>query len=128
MALETKTMGARDLAFVLSQANRNRSTDTVTIASGEGKLEPGTILGEVTATEKFVASPHTEVVGKEGAESATAVLAYGVDATDADVEALVVNVDAEVKEPMLVVHSSVDDATKRAAKVGQLLTVGIKAR
>ncbi|MEM1149240.1 MAG: head decoration protein [Pseudomonadota bacterium] len=128
MAFETQTEGPRDLAFLLSQAPRTRSLDTITVASGEGKLEPGTILGEVTATEKYVASPNAEVVGKEGAETATAILAYGVDATSTDVEAVVVSDDAEVKEPMLVVHASVDDATKRAAKVAQLRAVGIKAR
>ncbi|MEP3049424.1 MAG: head decoration protein [Roseibium sp.] len=126
--MDMKTEQARDLAFVLTEANGNRSRDTVTILSGEGKLEPGTVLGMVTASEKYVVSPNASVGGKEGAEAATAVLAYGVDATSADVEAIVVSDDAEVKSPMLIYDASVDDAAKTSAKQTQLRSVGIKAR
>lgn len=126
--METFTESARPLAFLLSEANGLLSRDTVTIASGAGKLEAGTALGQVTASKKYVASPHTEVAGIEGAETAVAVLAYPVDATAADVEAVVVNKDAEAKAPMLVFHASVNDATKRNAKLTQLRSVGIKAR
>lgn len=126
--METFTENARPLAFLLSEANGLLSRDTVTIAAGAGKLEAGTVLGQVTASKKHVASPNAEVVDIEGAEDAVAVLAYPVDATDADVEAVVVNTDAEVKEPMLIFHASVNDATKRNAKLTQLRSVGIKAR
>lgn len=128
MSYSKRTEGPRDLGFVLALASGNRSLDTVTIESGSGVLLPGTILGQITANSKHIISPHAEVVGKEGAETGVAVLAYRVDATDADVDAVVVANDAELKEPELVVDASVDDATKRAAKVAQLRTVGIKAR
>lgn len=126
--MDNKTMGPRNLAFVLSEASGKRSLDTVTIAAGEGVLEPGSVLGEVTASEKYVFSPNAEIVGKEGAELAKAVLGYRVDATDADQTAVVVSSDAEVKKPMLLFHASVDDATKTATKHDQLRAVGIKAR
>lgn len=126
--LETKTEGARNLAFVLSEGNGKISRDVVTIASGAGKLEAGTVLGRITASEKYVASPDAEIVGKEGAETAMAVLAYRVDATSEDVEAVVIARHAEVKEPMLVFDASVDNASKIAAKLEQLSAATIIAR
>lgn len=126
--MENKTETARNLGFLLSEANGSRSRGTVTIASGEGKLEAGTVLGEITANSKFVASPNASVVGKEGAESATAVLAYGVDATAADVDAVIVARDAEVKGPELAYEATVNDAAKIAAKATQLAAAGIIVR
>lgn len=126
--LETKTEGARNVAFVLSEGNGKISRDVVTIASGAGKLEAGTVLGRITASENYIASPEAEVVGKEGAETAMAVLAYRVDATSEDVEAVVIARHAEVKEPMLVFDASVDNASKIAAKLEQLSAATIIAR
>lgn len=126
--LDIKTEGPRNLAFVLSEGNGKISRDVVTIAAGAGKLEPGTLLGIITASKKYTSSPSAEVVGIEGAEVAKAILAYGVDATSADVEAVVISRQAEVKEPMLIFHSSVDNANKRTAKLGQLAAVAIIAR
>ncbi|MBN7764044.1 head decoration protein [Nitratireductor aquibiodomus] len=126
--LETKTEGARNLAFVLSEGNGKISRDVVTIASGAGKLEAGTVLGRITASENYIASPEAEVVGKEGAETAMAVLAYRVDATSEDIEAVVIARHAEVKEPMLVFDASVDNASKIAAKLEQLSAATIIAR
>lgn len=126
--LDTKTMGPRALAFVLSEGNGMISREVVTIASGAGKLDPGTVLGEITASKKFVSSPAVEVVDQEGAETASAILAYGVDATSADVEAVVIRRHAEVKDPMLIFDASVNDDTKRAAKLTQLAAATIIAR
>jgi hypothetical protein len=117
--------GPRDLAFVLTELDGTLSRDAVTVASGSGKLEPGTLLAKVTASGKYAPSPAT---GSDGTQTAIAVLAYGVDATSADVDAVIVANDAEVKAPMLIFHSSVDDGTKRAAKLTQLRAVNIKAR
>lgn len=118
-------MGPRNLDFVLSEASGNRSYDTVTIKSGAGKLKPGAILGRVTADKKFTTSPHAETVGIEGAETAVAILAYGVDATTADVEAVILARDAEVKKHFLITHASVNDATKLGAKHAQLRAAGV---
>lgn len=126
--MQNAVMTARALAFLLSEANGDRSRTVVTIASGEGKLEPGTVLGQVAASDTFVVSPASEVVGKEGAETATAILGYVVDATDSDVEAVVVDRDATVKLPMLIFDASVDDATKQSAKIAQLDAAGLRAR
>lgn len=126
--METKIEGARNLGFVLSEANGSRSRGVATIASGAGKLEAGTVLGVVTASGKLVASPNAEVVGKEGAEAATSILAYAVDATDADAEAVIIERDAEVKAAELAYDASVNDATKKTAKATQLAAKGIIVR
>jgi hypothetical protein len=128
--METKTQGARNLAFILSEPHGTVAREVVTVLAGEGLLEAGTVLGKITASGKYVASPAAEVVGKEGAETGTAILAYTVDATDGDVHAVIVDGTGgvEVKASMLKVHSSVNDAAKRNTKLTQLRAVGIKAR
>ena len=126
--MDTKTMGPRALAFVLSEGNGLISREVGTVLSGSGKLDAGTICGQITASKKFISSPAAEVVGKEGAETANAVLAYPVDATDADVEAVFITRLSEVKTPMLIYDASVNDATKKAAKLAQLAAATIIAR
>lgn len=126
--LDIKTLGPRALAFVLSEGNGMISREVGTVLSGSGKLDAGTICGQVTASKKFVPSPVAQVVGKEGAETANAVLAYPVDATDADVEAVFIRRFAEVKTPMLIFDASVNDAAKKAAKLAQLAAATIIAR
>ncbi|MDI7864305.1 head decoration protein [Rhizobiaceae bacterium n13] len=115
----------RDLGFLLTELPGTLSRDVVTIASGSGKLEPGTLLAKLTAGGKYVPSPAT---GADGSQTAIAVLAYAVDASSADAEAVVVANDAEVKKPMLIYDASVDDDTKRNAKLTQLRALNIKAR
>jgi hypothetical protein len=128
MALTTKTEGVRPLAFVLTEGNGNISREIVTIKSGAGKLAAGTVLGQITTGGKWVISANATVTGSEGAEAAKGVLAYPVDATDADVQAVIVRRLAEVKKLMLIVDASVNDATKLATKLGQLATHNIIAR
>lgn len=128
MAFETQTENQRALGFVLSEAEHGRSRDEVTIASGSGVLKAGTVLGEITADGKFAPAPHAETTDIEGAETATAVLAYPVDATSADVKAVVIARAAQVKQLELVYDDSVDNAAKTATKVAQLAAVGIITR
>lgn len=115
----------RKLAFLLSEAPGKLSRDVVTIASGSGKLDAGTVIGVVTATSKHTVSPNT---GADGSQIGSAVLAEPVDATSTDVQALAITDLAEVKSSMLILHSTVNDATKRAAKIAQLRGSKIKAR
>jgi len=123
------TMPPRNMAFLLSEATGNRSRDSVIIPSGTGKVNAGTVLGELTATPgHFVASPNAELLGIEGAETAKCILGYAVDATTNDIEVAVVDADAEVKIGHLAFHDSLDDETKIAAKIAQLKAVGIRAR
>ncbi len=126
--METFTEKARPLAFVLSEGNGYVSREVLTIASGSGKLGAGTLLGKITASGKHTFSPNASTVGIEGAETAVAILGYPVDATSADVQVACIANHAEVKDPMLIVHSTVNDSTKRNTKLTQLRAVGIKAR
>lgn len=126
--MDTKTESARDLAFVLSEGNGNISREVVIVAAGAGILKPGTVLGRITAGGKYWPSTNAEVEDYEGAETARAILAYGVDATDGDVTAVVIARLAEVKKPMLVFDASVDNGTKVTAKHTQLAAATIIAR
>lgn len=127
--MDIKTEGPRDLAFVLSETSSGKlSRENVTIKAGAGKLPPGTVLGQIATGLKYVRSTHASVTGAEGAEVAKAVLMYGVDATDADVRAVVIRRAAEVKLPMLIFDATVNDATKTATKLGQLAAELIIAR
>lgn len=127
--MDNATMQTRALSFLLSEAGGRRSRAIGVIPAGTGKVEAGTVIGELTATAgHFIPSPHAEVVGKEGAETAKAILAYPVDATDADVEVTIIDRDAEAKQPVLSFDASVDDQTKIDAKIAQLGAVGIRVR
>lgn len=128
MPLSNKSEGARALAFILSEGNGSISREVVTIKSGAGKLSAGSVLGQITASGKYVISANAEVVGSEGAESAKGVLAYPVDATSADVSAVIIRRLTEVKKPMLIYDASVNDANKIATKLSQLATHSIIAR
>jgi hypothetical protein len=123
--MENQTEGARNLGFVLSEAEAGRSRDIVTIVSGAGALAPGTVLGEITASGKFTTS---STGASDGSESASAVLAYAVDATSADVEAVAIVRAAQVIADELTYDASVDTAAKKAAKADQLETVGVIVR
>lgn len=114
--------------FLLSEANFHRSRDAIVIASGAGKIAPGTVLGRITSTGKFIVSPVTAVTGKEGAEKAAAIALHGVDATDADVEVAAITRDAEVKGFALTFDASVSDDAKKAAKATQIAVAGIIVR
>lgn len=112
--------------FILSEDAEGRlSRDKIVIASGAGKLLPGTVLGQVTASDKFVPSPETAA---DGSEAASAILIGPVDATDADALAVGVMRHAEVNRFGLIYDASVDDDLKKSAKWDQLRAVGIVVR
>lgn len=107
-------------AFILNEEEMNYSRDVVTIKSGSGILEPGTVLGAITASGKYIPSPAAEVVGSEGAEVAKAVLVYPVDASAADVPVTVIVRAASVNKTLLSYDASVDTVPEIAAKLEQL--------
>ena len=95
-----------------------------TIASGAGIVQPGTVLGRVTATGKYVP---VNPAGADGSESASAILFHGVDATDADVPCTVTARSAEVQAAVLIFPDGTTDPQKTAA-IAQLGALGIVAR
>ena len=111
--------------FILSEDDEGRlSRDSVIIASGAGKLQPGIVLGKLTASAKFVPSPETG----NGSETAVAVLVGSVDATSADAVAVAVTRHAEVNRYGLFYDATVDDAAKKSDKWDQLRAAGIVVR
>ena len=90
MTTLTETRGAA--FFMVSEANGHRSREEGTLTAGEN-LETGTILGLVTATNKFVAH---DPAASDGSEVVAGVLYDAVDATDGDVQMAYIARDAEV--------------------------------
>jgi hypothetical protein len=126
MTLQSFIEHPRQLAFLLTELPGTLSRDVVTVLSGQGVIEAGTVLAKVTASGKYVKSVDAAA---DGSQTAIAILARRVDATSADVtDALVVANDAEVKTLQLLFDASVSDGTKRTAKLTQLRAVNIKAR
>ncbi|WP_109317214.1 head decoration protein [Pseudovibrio ascidiaceicola] len=121
----SEKMRARDWSFLLSEASGNRSREAVTMASGNGVVLVGTAVGEITSNKKFKPS---KASGSDGSEDAKAVLGQTVDTNAGDAEAVIVRRDAEVKKDLIVFDASVDDDTKRAAKIKQLAATGIIVR
>lgn len=125
----TFTEGRHPGEPILSEANKNRSRDNITIPSGTGVVPAGTVLGEITASPgSFAPSPDAVVAGIEGAETATAMNIHAVDATTADVAVAAVTRDAELNGSCLEFDATVDDDAKKAAKTAQLAAVGIIVR
>lgn len=123
--MPTYTEGRHPGEFLLSEANFHRSRDNIVVASGAGVLAAGTILAKVTASGKYVPAAAT---GSDGTQTAVAVLLRGVDATSADVPVAAITRDAEVKGPVLVYGTTLNDDTKKGAARTQLAAVGIISR
>ena len=110
---------------LMSEDELSYSRDAIVIASGSGVLKVGTVLGKITASGKYKASPAT---GSDGSQVAVAVLLYEVDATSADVPVTAITREAIWNKNTLSFDPSVNDAAKIAAKIDQLKAVTILAR
>lgn len=117
--------------FLMSEANRQRSRDNITIVAGSGIIAPGTVLGKYTSganAGKYSAAPAAAADPDVGNQTAVAVALYGCDATSADAEIAIISRDAEVNVNALVYDASVDNDAKKLTKRAQLAAVGIIAR
>ena len=115
----------RTAAFILSLANGDRSMENVTIESGAGELEAGTVLGVKTASGKYVAYDPT---ASDGSETAAAIIYAGVDATSADEAAAAVVRDAEIIREALRWGANVTTDAQKDTAIAQLSALGIVAR
>lgn len=88
------------------------SREEVIVISGAGKLVSGTVLGKITASGKY--KPVT-VAASDGSQNAACILLNPVDATSADVPAVVIARDAIVVQQGLVYGADVDTAPERLA-------------
>jgi hypothetical protein len=123
--MPTQTEAKRPGQVVLSEANFHRSRDNIVIASGSGVIQPGHVLGKITASGKF--APHNPGVAT-GVENAAAVALYGCDATSADQKISAIVRDAEVKTDELVWDASVDLPAEKDAAYVELRALGIIPR
>lgn len=121
----TLTKGMRPTAhYLVSEASGFRSREVGVIASGSGKLDAGTVLGQVTATKKFKPLAPT---ANDGTQVAAAVLYEGCDATSADVRRTYTARDSEVQAAVLVWPVGITDSQKTAA-LASLAALGIASR
>jgi hypothetical protein len=116
--------------YLVSEANGTRSRDVVTLAAGVVR-NPGTVLGKVAATGKYVPVDPANGTGEgetpDGSHIAVAVLFAAVDATVGDKPAVITARDAEVEAAALIWPAAITPTQKTAA-LGQLAAVGIVAR
>jgi hypothetical protein len=107
------------------EANPNYTREVVTLLQGM-PYPVGSVLGKITASGKYKLSTSG---GADGAQTASAVLLYAVDATLEDATGIVVlRGPAIVSREGLAYDGTVDDAAKITAKITQLAAVGIIAR
>jgi hypothetical protein len=106
MSVKTETRRPGD--FVLSEANGSLSRENAVIALGTHV--PGTVLGQVTASGKYVA---LNTAASDGSQTAAAVLYGHADGTD--IPAVVYKRLAEVRADLLVWPAGISGPNKTAA-------------
>ena len=85
--MATLTEGPHAGGFLVWETSRDYTRETVTLASGAGKLEPGTVLGKITTGGKFT---QLAPAASNGSQNAAGILWGPADATAADAAAVVV--------------------------------------
>jgi multisubunit Na+/H+ antiporter MnhE subunit len=119
------TEGQYAAEFILSECPGTISRDTVTVTvAATTTLAPGTVLGQLSASGKYV--PYDDAAS-DGRETAAGILyAEAANATGApvDVEAVIVNFAAEVRGDDLTWGGGVDED----AGTADLAALGIKVR
>ena len=84
--MATLTEGPHPGGFLIWEVLRDYTRETVTLASGAGKLAPGTVLGKITTGGKYtVLTPGAT----NGSQNAAGLLWGPADATDADASGVV---------------------------------------
>ncbi|MGY6410269.1 MAG: head decoration protein [Alkalilacustris sp.] len=112
-------------SFLIWEVLRDYTRETVTLASGAGKLAPGTVLGRITTGGKYtVLTPGAS----NGSQNAAGILWGPADATDADAPGVVL-----VRGPALANRHEIvwpDAATEGqiATATTALATLGILLR
>ncbi len=107
------------------EVNPNYTRETITLLAGM-PYPVGSVLGRITASGKYKLATSG---GSDGAQTASGVLLYAVDATLADATGIVVaRGPAIVSRAALAYDATVDDGAKIITKIGQLAAAGILAR
>ena len=106
------TEGPHPGSFLIWEAFRDYTRETVTLASGAGNLAPGTVLGRITTGGKFTT---LAPAASNGSQNAAGILWGPADATDADAAGVVL-----VRGPALVNRHEI--VWPEAATEGQIAT------
>ena len=97
--MTTLVKGQYPGGFLIWEVLRDYTRETVTIASGAGKLAPGTVLGRITTGGNYtVLTPGAS----NGSQNAAGILWGQADATDAAAPAVVL-----LRGPALVNHHEI---------------------
>ncbi len=124
MAVLTEDL-SRTAHYIVREANGYRSREQIVIASGAGKLKPGTVLGRITASKKYV---QWASGASDGSQVAAAILYHPVDATAADVKATITARDTEVQANVLIWPDGTGDSAKNTQLAALASPAGIIAR
>ena len=85
--MATLTEGPHPGGFLIWEVLRDYTRETVTLASGAGKLAPGTVLGRITTGGKYtVLTPGAT----NGSQNAAGLLWGPADAIDADAPGVII--------------------------------------
>ena len=119
------TEGKHAGGFLVWEVLRDYTRETVTIASGTGKLEPGTVLGKITTGGKYTT---LAPAATNGSQNAAGILWAAVDASAADAPGIVL-----LRGPAIVNRHEInwpDGATEAqiTAATTALATIGIILR
>lgn len=118
-----KTEGRTPGDFLMFEEDAHYSRAKATIAAG-ADLEPGTVLGQITASGKYVACDPGAV---DGSEAAKAVLLTPARAASADVtDAVLLSRHAQVRRLGLTFGAGFSTSGERNAAVAELEAEGIQ--
>lgn len=125
--MSSKTEGQHTAEFLVSEAAGTRSRDKVTVTvPADTTFQAGSVLGKITSSGKYALYDNGFSDGREVAAAVLYDTHVNADPSNAaDVEATVINVDAEVRSADLQWADELNDAT---AGLADLLALGIKAR
>lgn len=122
--MATYTEGALPLEPLFFELHPNYNRERVTIAAGTPAMKAGSVVGKITASGKFA---HYNNAATDGTGVASGVLLYDVDASAADVEAVVL-----FRGPAIVTADDLgwgaNDSTGIAAGITDLAAMSIIAR
>jgi hypothetical protein len=119
------TMNPGTGVAIKSEANGDRSRETIIIASGTGLLLSGTVLGKITATGKYGLYDND---ASDGRQTFAAVLLAETDATTADAKAVGFVRDCEVFKDRLVWGAGVTTQAEKDAAYVEMIAAGVIPR
>lgn len=123
MYLGAKFEGRHTADYILTESHGSKSRENVTFAQSV-LIEPGTVVGKVSATGKFMP---LDVAANDGTEIAAGVNYAQVNAASADVDGVISARDATLIKDQLIWPNGITENEKTTA-LGQLETLDLIAR